>query len=254
MKRTFFLSLLLLAANLLRAQDIDVDRKTGLVTLNGREFCYIVPTSKGQVKQFNVQNLQHRDLIFVSENEGKRYNPQTQTYEGDDYRVVFLDTRNWCTTMGRGLGHNNYHKIARMLVAERLLQDGAVVPESERLFVRKNHGVFNTRIEPAESVGKAGTGIEAPAAGQVRIAGDKAYLGDRVIGSFRGNRTESTGEEAYTIYGPDDVQVATILRADQKADWRITIPAENKSYMLRYYPDRAVERLFQSLVEKGYLK
>jgi hypothetical protein len=252
---TALLAILLMTAGTLCAQNINVDRNTGLVTVNGNEYCYIVPTSKGVVHQFNVQNLQHQDLIFVSENEGRQYNRETQTFEGDDYRVVFLGTHNWCTANSSGIGLSNYQKITRMLLQARILQNDSVVPESERLFIRNNRGIFVTKIE-AGTVPKAGApqadrgkaGKPAPVVADY-LKEDRYYRNDKLVGSF----TRSNGQtEVLQFFGSDDVKVATAVRNGD--EWDITTTSDGRKVTLRYYSSNTVGRLFDYLLTKGYLK
>jgi hypothetical protein len=262
MKPTALLSaLLLLLCHSAIAQRIDVDRKSGLVTIDGREYCYIVPASKGSVKQFNVQNLLHQDLIFVSENEAKQYNRESQTFEGDDYRLVFLGTHNWATANSGGFGYNNYQKIARMLFRERLLEGNAVVPESERLFIRARHGIFVTRIEPGTIAIQPNTAT-VPVKSETRLdeigaaesvpahylKDDKFYTGTRAIGSFTRSKT---GPETVNIYSTDDTKVASAVHNGD--EWTLST-SDGKRVTLRYYSNSTIERLFEYLISKGYLK
>ncbi|RYZ20716.1 MAG: hypothetical protein EOO16_15720 [Chitinophagaceae bacterium] len=258
MNRFFLTVLALLSFALSYAQEVDVDRKSGLVTVNGREFCYIVPTGAGRVRQFNVQNLQRQDLILVTENEGKVFNSRSQAYEGDDYRMVFLGTHNWCTANSRGLTYNNYLRIARLLVDERLIQDNSVHPEAERLFVRKNQGIFNTRIEPGkqpaqtESTSTASGAISgkspvahAPASRLEVLQGDKYLIDGVVVGTF------TRKGDAVQLYSANDVKVATAVRKGD--EWELHTPSDEKRVSLRYYEDKSIERLFRYLQEKNYL-
>jgi hypothetical protein len=246
---------LLLCSITVRAQDIDVNRKTGLVTVNGKEYCYIQPANKGAVKQFNVQNLLHQDLIFISENEGRQYDREAQSFVGDDYRIVFLGTHNWCTTKSGGIGFNNFQKIARLLVKEQLLQNNAVLPESERLFIRKNHGIFATRIEPgAQPVPAAPVTATKDSSNNTytyvdMLDGDRYLRNGKVVGTF--SRAGSAPETLY-FYGADDVKVATAVRKGD--EWEVSTNKDGKKVTLRYYNTGTIDRLFSYLLQKGYLK
>jgi hypothetical protein len=252
---TLFAFFLLLFSITVCAQEIDVNRKTGLVTVNGKEYCYIQPASKGAVKQFNVQNLQHQDLIFISENEGRQYDRETQSFVGDDYRIVFLGTHNWCTAKSDGIGFNNFQKIARLLVKEQLLQDNAVLPESERLFIRKNHGIFATRIEPATRPvrpSSATTPKDTSNASFVYVDmldGDKFLRNGKVVGTY--SRAATTPETIH-FYSADDVKVATAVRRDD--EWELSTNTDGKKVTLRYYSTGTIDRLFGYLLQRGYLK
>jgi hypothetical protein len=256
MKPTTFIAFFLLLFSVTTyAQKIDVDRKSGLVTVDGDAYCYITPTTKSFVRQFLVQNLQHQDLIFVSENEARRYNRETQTFEGDDYRVVFLSTHNWCTAKSVGAGFNNYQKIARLLVKEHLLQDNAVLPESERLFIRANHGVFATRIEPATQparsapIAAAGDTSKGAYAYIDMLNGDKFLRNGKVVGSF--SRSGSTPETLH-FYGANDVKVATAVRSGD--EWELTTLSDKQTVILRYNSTTPIDKLFGYLLEKASLK
>jgi hypothetical protein len=255
MKRIFFCLILALTTLAGMAQKYDVSRKTGLMTLDERPYCYIIPANNGGTKQFIVRDLQQQDLILVSENEGRKWNRETQAFEGDEFRFVFLQSHGWCGANSGGLSYNNYMRIAKILVRENLIVGGVVAATSEQNFIRKNAGVAGTVSSPSQPAAPTATPAAAPAATTtattIRIAADKIYTGNKLVGSF--SRTAEEGE-SITVYNVDDVIVARAKRAITGGDWDIEIAREQKKLGLRYYADRSIERLLQFLYDKGHLK
>jgi hypothetical protein len=262
MKKIFPIVLLLFfsAAGVV-AQSVSVDKKTGLVKVEGKDAFYLIAVN--QVlwdKDFRLENLEHKELAYLKSVQGRSVTNPAPGSEGY-YTVTFSATGNYCD-ISEFSGLNIMKSLARDIASARLIENGAISAEAERKFIVMHHGVFlkdpNARgVDVNVTVNNAPPAGAAPAAApaDISVKGDKIYNNGEMIGLFRKQDIDGKTMQV-TVYGKDDNKVAEARHPlnDDNADWEVTLAADGKKVSLLYNVATPLEKLFKYLADKGYLK
>ncbi|RYY60647.1 MAG: hypothetical protein EOO12_15075 [Chitinophagaceae bacterium] len=259
MNRIFPLLTALLAAGTLQAQSYHFDRNTGEVTVGGKTAFYLARTSG--TLGYAVRNAAGQDLIRVSNGE------MDKEGRGDvaGYKFTFAASGNYCSFLPSSVGFNTQKSIINTVFRHSLVAADTVTASSERAFVLSNRGHYERPAPPQVAIDTNTTAPAVPTAptaaaptsatlrttsDSVWFNGEKAYAGNRLIGNFR-RETDIHG--LYVIYGPDDLFVAKAGCYPGCTEWNIETKDE-KTFRLRNYPDRSLERVFEFLLKFNYLK
>ncbi|RYZ16676.1 MAG: hypothetical protein EOO16_25415 [Chitinophagaceae bacterium] len=263
MNRIFPLLTALLAAGTLQAQSYHFDRNTGEVTVGGKTAFYLARTNG--TLGYAVRNAAGQDLIRVSNGE------MDKEGRGDvaGYKFTFAASGNYCSFLPSSVGFNTQKSIINTVFRHSLVAADTVTASSERAFVLSNRGHYERPAppqvlvnihtpEPTPQTPPPATAATSPTASANGIAvhdsvwfdGEKAYAGNRLVGNFH-RETDIHG--LYVIYGPDDLFVAKAGCYPGCAEWNIETKDE-KTFRLRNYPDRSLERVFEFLLKFHYLK
>ncbi|RYY88572.1 MAG: hypothetical protein EOO15_08555 [Chitinophagaceae bacterium] len=260
MKRLPLFILSLYFAAPLLAQSFDYDRESGQVSVKGKPV-FLLVKNNGALN-YSVRSMGGLELIAVSNGEMNREG------RGDmpGYKFTFSHSGSACSFMPTGMGFTAPKLIIGTILRNQLIAADTVNEEGERKFVEANRGQFFAATarqaratsqappiaNPAPAPASAAPAAMATA-GSLRLEGDKAYLGTRLLASFRDQNEGSS--RIVNIYGTDDVLVARAARSlPENGDWSIELSPTKTSLQLRYYNDRSLERIFEFLLAKGHLK
>lgn len=238
------------------AQDVDVDKKTGLVMVDAKEAFYLTPKNKTIMhSDYALENLQHEELAYLKYAEVPKYTRSGGTSNQTVYQMVFTKSGNQCTIEGFNLLSGVMKPLAKQIAGANLVKDGAVSLSEERKFIVLNHGTFlvdpyaasapaeNVRVvnnEPQKSAGPA----------DISLKESNIYNNSELVGVFK--RTEENDVTTITVYNSSDAMICKAAHPNKDgADWEIM--ADGKTATILYNPAAPLEKLFKYLVEKGYL-
>ena len=256
MKQYILAACALLCAFQLSAQSLDVDKKTGLVSLDDKDAFYLVPKSMGLMENdYSLQNLDHKELAYLKHQTATRYRNGSSS-SVTEYLMVFTKTGNQCTLTGFSLIGGIIKPMAKMIAGANLVQNGEVSEEEERKFITLNHGSFvkapSTQPEKAITVNTSNDNAPRNAGpADISLKETNIYNNSEMVGVFK--RTEETGVTTISVYNNTDALVgkATHPNDNPNADW--TIVAEGKTATILYNSAAPLEKLFKYMVEKGIL-
>lgn len=257
MKIARLLALFLFFAATAWAQKVEVDKKSGLVTVDGQASFYLIPKKKVLWQSdYALENLDHRELAYLKVEQAEKWNNTTRQYESASYYgITFSQSGNYCQI--RDFNSLSVVKsLAKEIAAARLVQNGDISPEAEQKFVVMHNGTFlrDPNAAPAVVVNvgasqPAATGSIPPA--NISLSGEKIYNHDELIGSIRVKNDQ--GFTIVDIYNRTDAKVATARHKENSdEDWEVQLATGNP-VSLRYYSQDSAQRLLKFLVEKGYL-
>ncbi len=240
-------------------QDLDIDKKTGLVTVDGKEAFYL--TAKNKVlwqADYSLENLSHEELAYLKAEKGREWNGASGSYQDVTwYSVTFSKSGNYCE-LHNYTSLNIRKSLAKDIAAARLVVNGSISPEAEQKFVVMHNGTFlknqNAAAPPIvvnvnNSPSSAASGTTAAS---IALNGEKIYNNDALVGTFR--TATSAGVTTVSVYGASDNKIATARHKDASDDdWEVVLSADNKSLQLRYYKETPLLKLFKALAERGYL-
>ena len=239
------------------AQKVEVDKQSGLVTVNGTEAFYLEPKSINFMNNdYSLQNLEHKELAYLKYTPVERYRSNGTTSNDDEYLMVFTQTGNQCTLTGFGMIMGTIKPMAKKIAAANLVQNGEVSSIEERKFITLHKGSFVNTPVPAQTA-KLPTVIsnnEGPkniAPADISLKNSSIYNHSELVGVFK--RVEEEGNTVITIYNPTDALIAraTHPTANENADWSVSWDGHTSTIL--FNPDAPLEKLFKYLVEKGIL-
>jgi hypothetical protein len=252
-----FLALLFINAN---AQDIDVDKKTGLVQVDGKDAFYLKPKNKVLFSSdFSLQNMLGQELAYLKSTQGSRFNSATGTYQASQIFVVtFTQSANQCNITDF-TSLSIIKSLAKTIVAANLVENNAISAASERKFVTMNNGTFfiNPNAEQKKEpniVVNVNTDQQSnhqkAAAVSILLKNDKVYNNDELIANFKTNKTDA--KTVLSIYNAKGELVCTASHPNNdNDDWDLDINGTQKK--LLYNPTNPLEKLFTYLIDKGIL-
>lgn len=258
------LSVLLLFVTLTAfAQKVEVDKKSGLVTVNGQPSFHLIAKRKVLWQSdYALENLDGKELAYLKAEEGENWNNATRSYEKSTfYGITFTQSGNYCQIRDYN-SLSVIKSLAKEIAAARLVQNGAISPEAEQKFVVMHKGQFlldpNATPAVVVNVGNGQTPVAAEptiprpvTSANVSLSGEKIYNNDELIGNFR--RKNEEGFTVLAIYSRDDNKVATARHKENSdEDWEVVLSNGSK-ISLRYYAKDGEQRLLKYLVEKGHL-
>lgn len=142
MKKLLLAIALLLQLTPAIAQKIEVEKKTGLIIVDGTPSFYL--TSRNRVlfsSDYALENLQHQELAYLKALQQPTYSPasgnSTETY----YNMTFSQSGNSCELHGF-TSFSVIKSLGRSIAAARLIQNNQISREAERKFVMMYNGVF----------------------------------------------------------------------------------------------------------------
>lgn len=258
MKCLLLLHVALLSATVAIAQDLDIDKKTGLVSVDGKEAFYL--TAKNKVlwqADYSLENLSHEELAYLKAEKSREWNSASGSYQDATwYSVTFSKSGNYCEL--RNYTSLNIRKsLAKDIAAARLVVNGNVSPEAEQKFVVMHNGTFLKSQNAAPPVVVNVNSAPSPAASgakaaSIALSGEKIYNNDVLVGTFR--TAASAGVTTVSVYGASDDKIATARHTDaSEDDWEVALATDGKSMQLRYYKETPLLKLFKALAERGYL-
>lgn len=255
-----FILMGLWASNVL-AQNIEYDKKTGLVMVDGKAAFYFTLVGKAIDPDFKLENLDHKELAFYKSMQiGEKYNTFSGKMQGVYvYRVTFSNSLNTCD-----VEMNMTKFIVKDIVNYSLVKNGEIDPSAEERYVLGNGGQLQRNNEPSKVVVNVGSQeVAAPTKApnplddisfeDISIENDQIYKKGKLTGSYKINTTDGT--TTVTVYDAADNKVALASHIDNSDnDWNATIMETNQKMEIRYYTQAVLNRLFFSLIQKNILK
>ena len=255
MKHFFLSAIALICAFAASGQNVDVDKKTGLVSVDDKDAFYLIAKSVGMMDyDYSLQNLEGKELAYLKHTTGTRYNNNGTTSSTNDYLMVFSKTGNQCTLTGFGLITGTIKPMAKMIAAANLVQNGEISEAEERKFVVIHKGSFINGPARNEKVIVMNSGDAAPrhvAPADISLKETNIYNNSELVGVFR--YAEEAGISTISVYNTSDALVckATHPKDNPNADW--TIVSDGKTATILYNTAAPLEKLFKYLVEKSIL-
>jgi hypothetical protein len=247
MKPIILIAALLLQTTAMMAQDVDIDKKTSIVQVDGKDAFMLVPKNKQFMESdFSLQNLQQKELAYLK---------LTKYGNEMNYQMVFTKTGNQCMLTGFAtIGLTK--RLAKMIGGANLVQGDTLSFEEERKFVLLHNGTFikdpaGTPPPPQEQVIQVSNERRSAGPADISIKENKIYNNSEMVGIFK--QTTDNGLTVINVYNNNDVMVckATHPDADNNADWSLML--DGKAVTLLYNTATPFEKLFKYLAEKGYL-
>jgi hypothetical protein len=254
MKKLIVLALVLVTSiSLVKAQDVEVDKKTGLVKVDGKEAFYLTPKNKTMMtSDFALENLDHKELAYLKYDEGVRYT-SNGTKSTTNYLMVFSASGNQCVLTDFNLITGIMKPIAKKIAAANLVQNGEMSQAEERKFIIINKGSFVKEAAPAPSEKVIVVNDQQRSAGpaDISLKENKIYNNSELVGLFK-NATDGN-KTVISVYNNMDALVCTASHenGNDNADWNIN--SDGKNMTILYNNATPLEKLFKYLVEKGML-
>jgi len=248
MKRVLLFVAILFQSAMLLAQDVDIDKETGMVKVDGKDAFYLAPKNKTFMEcDYSLQNLEHKELAYLK---------HTTAGKSTNYFMVFTKSGNQCTLTGFGTLVGVKH-LAKMIAGASLVQNNAVSEEEERKFITLHYGTFvkdpaSTPPPPTERVVVVNndTKRNIPPA-DISIKETNIYNNSEMVGVFK--RSTDGVTTTISVYNANDAMVCKATHPDNNdaADWSLLL--DGKPVTLLYNPTTPLEKLFKYLAEKGFL-
>ena len=124
------------------AQKVEVDKKTGLVTVDDKEAFYLTPKNKSFMQSdYALENLNHEELAYLKYEEVVRYNSRGQK-STSDYLMVFTQSGNQCYLTDFSVITGILKPLAKSIAGANLVKDGKMAPNEEKKFLLLHNGTF----------------------------------------------------------------------------------------------------------------
>ena len=135
--------LLLTGINTAFAQRVDVDKKSGLITVDGKPSFYLMGKNRSLLSaDYALENLQHQELAYLKVQQQQVYSPATNTTSTESYyTMTFTKTGNSCELHGY-TSFSVFKSLAKTIAAARLVQNDDISVQEERKFIVINNGMF----------------------------------------------------------------------------------------------------------------
>ena len=235
--------MVLMPRMILLAQDVDINKETNMIQVDGKDAFYLTPKNKQFIESdYSLENLQHKELAYL----------KIQKYGSNiNYYMVFTKSGNQCTLTGFGTFGVLKH-LAKMIAGANLVQDNIVSETEERKFVILHGGTFiqsQVPAPPVERISNEPKRAAQPA--DIGIKGEKIYNNSELVGIFK--QSSANGLTTISVYNANDAMVCKATHKDNNdnADWDLML--DGKAITLLYNPAASLEKLFKYLAEKGYL-
>jgi hypothetical protein len=240
----------------INAQNVDVDKKSGLVSIGDKETFYLTAKNTNIMgSDFSLENLQHQELAYLKKVEVAGYRNGHET-SNTNYLMVFTKSGNQCTLTGMSFLTGIIKPIAKKIAGANLVQNGEISFEEERKFLLLNNGTFinkPTQNAPEKVIvinnGNENNKNNTPA--NIVIKDNKIYNNSELAGIYKFVQEE--GNDIIKVYNSSDAQVcsASHKSKNDNDDWKIV--TDEKSINILYDAVSPLEKLFKYLVEKNIL-
>lgn len=237
-------------------QNVDVDKKTGLVSVEGSAAFYLTPKNKSIMhSDFALENLNHEELAYLKYAEVTKYTRSGTTSGVTTFQMVFTKSGNQCTLEGFNLLGGIMKPIAKQIAGANLVKDGAISQAEERKFIVLNNGNFlinpyatTAPQERERFVNNEPQRSSGPA--DISLRETNIYNNSELVGVFK--KMEEGNLTTISVYNSSDVMICKASHPNNdNADWSILV--DGKTTTILYNPAAPLEKLFKYLVEKGYL-
>lgn len=235
------------------AQDMDIDKKTGLVRVDGQDAFYLTVKNKSIMQNdFALENLNREELAYLKYEEAVRYTSRGEK-SITNYLMVFSKSGNQCYLTGFNMITGIMKPIAKSIAAAKLVQNGAISLAEERKFIVLHNGTFVKESLPqqAERVVVMNEQPKNTTPADISMKQNNIYNNSELVGIFK--RTVEAGISTISVYNNNDVLVCKATHEDgnENADWNIQ--SDGKSITILYNSAAPLEKLFKYLVEKNIL-
>ncbi|UAY53485.1 hypothetical protein [Ferruginibacter albus] len=232
------------------SQDIDLDKNTGLVKVDGKDAFYLIKTHKVLLGyDLSLQNLAKQELAYFAMKKAEDLPYYERgTHTGAYFQVTFSETANSARIFPNSFAV--VKAVAKEIVAGNLIKDEKIDPKAEKAFVVSHEGTLLN--EPQTIQVNVNTNTPATSkATEISIKTNSIYNNDELIGSFKQSVKDNINTVSIYNKNDDKIAVATHPEGDADADWNVTVTSNNTVYQLLYNSSTPLEKLFKSLADKG---
>jgi hypothetical protein len=221
-------------------QDFEIDKKSGLVTVDGKDMFYMVSKKHDLfTKDFSLQDLKNNELVFftyTSVDKPRHYYDQEKEKDVF-YRAVFTKSGSTCNIPFEG-AFGSMKSLVKKVVAANLVTKNGISQEEERKFVTMYGGYFRSSAPEYK-------------AAAIVLDGTKIFNGKNLIGSFK--KIEAGQQTVITVYSTSGLVVcnASYSKTANGGDWLINVNGQEKSFL--YDSTAPFEKLFAYLADAKLL-
>ncbi|MEO6833138.1 MAG: hypothetical protein ABI378_11500 [Chitinophagaceae bacterium] len=234
------------------AQDIKVDKSSGLVQVDGQDVFYLKAANKVLwQKDYSLTNIDGEELAYLKAEQGREWNSASRQYQDATYfGVTFSKSGNYCELHGF-TSLSIIKSLSKTIVSAHLVQNGQISTEAEQKFIVMHNGTFlhNPNVVPQVVINVPVSPITQQTSTtsippEISLSKEKIYNHDQLIGTFR--QTEKNSTITITVYNTGDAEVTRASHSGED-DWRISPQGKT----IRFYAEKSLEKLFASLVSQG---
>lgn len=258
MKKIVTLFVVFCFAGLLNAQDVDIDKSTGLVKVDNKDCFYLIKTNKTFLStDYSLQNLNKEELAYLKSVDVNTLPwDERGNHQGLFIRMTFSETTNTVNIFPDAF--DGIKQLAKRIAKAKLVVDNKIDPKAERMFVVSNNGkIFREPVAntPVQVVINNATPAATATSAKISIKSSNIYNNDELVGTFKKNTDSTTKILTISVYNKDGVKTVIAKRQSNitDADWEITNAATNKTNQVLYSEESSLEKLFKYLIEKGLL-
>ena len=251
MKKKFsviILFLLFVKASL--GQDVDLDKKTGLVKVDGKESFLLIAQSSflGGIgnTDYSLQNLQKEELAYLKYKTERSSNPNVQSRSY--YTITFLKSGDFCNIMNF-TSLSVMKSLAKAIAGAGLVVNNAIDPVAEWNYVVMNNGIVR---DPNSKPVVVNVNVEQEqkpvpvlnAAAEIAIKENKIYNHSEQIGVYKSGTMGVFN--TVQVYKSDGTKIAEAKRQPGgDDDWTVTKPGSVQELNILYDNTSPLEKLFK---------
>jgi hypothetical protein len=242
MKKILFLVVgFLVFTTRITAQDIDINKKTGLVKLNGEEAYYLKSTNKILfVGDFSLQNINGVELAYLKTEQIENTNDNLENIIVGmylKYTITFTQSGNKCNFYNIS-AFNTRKALVKLFNKTGLIKNGLIDAEAEEKFITDNGGVYNKNNS---------SDLAKPKSGLISFNAEKIYENEAVIGNY--TTTKNNDTITVTVYNTANELVCNAIHPfKDSVEWQITF-YNNIIHKIEYNTSSPLEKLVSYLIE-----
>lgn len=236
-------------------QDVDFDKNTGLVKVDGKASFYLVKKNKNFLTyDLSLQNLNNEELAFLKSQEVADLPwDERGNKVGTFLKMTFINSTNTVNVFPDGFSGIKW--VAKHLAKAKLIVDNAIDPKAERAFVLSYNGkLYREPVSPVNVIinnpSNSTNNSSMPA--QIAVRENRIYNNDEVVGTFK-KMVDANNILTVTIYKKDDSKIAVATHNENKEDEDWAITTNGKTNQILYNKQTPLEKLFKYFVDKGLL-
>ncbi|MEJ7610167.1 MAG: hypothetical protein WKF88_03200 [Ferruginibacter sp.] len=250
MKRIIMICSSIFFVNSVNSQNIEIEKKSGLVKVDGKESFYLIKVNKSIVNfDLSLQNLEKKQLAFFATRSVDEipYNLRPPN-AGAYFLVTFSETGNTANVFPESMG--SVKDYARQIVQARLINESKIDMKAERAFVVSHNGnIFKESESVNIIINNNSANNNYSSKSDILIKENNIYNSQQLIGSFK----KSTNDAITTanIYNKSGVKIAAASHTNKNMDSDWTVVVGSNTYQLLYNETTPIENLIKFLIEKN---
>jgi hypothetical protein len=225
------------------SQSIEVNKKTGLITVENKDEFYLVSKNKFLfIGDYSLQNLNGLELAYLKVVQKENSNNGSEEFQFNMnmyYSITFTQSANQCNIYNFN-GFNLRKSIAKIIYNAGLIKNNVIDAQAEEKFISERNGIFNPANETTNEIIKKGPGI-------IHFNAEKIYENEEFIGTFI--TSKSNDSINIVFYNSATNLVCQALRSSKDTtDWVITFPNQI-IHTIPYNAENPLMKLVSYLIE-----